>query len=332
MLSPLAPRLWSIDAVHFDREEPFIMRDFRLPVQPAPAGTVGRVRRHPLVAYFVIAFAGTWLTILPLVLGDDGLGVFSYHFGDAGILFALLSGFTGPFFAAYTVTFVNDGTNGVRKLAHRYLQWRVGILWYLIALFGYFVIWLAGYSVWLNGAPLFALLRRPSLILGSYLAPLALLSVLAFGEETGWRGFALPRLQERCGPLRGTLILGTLHGLWHLPALLVPGFISGSTLSLPFIIGWITTAIAATILYTWIFNNSSGSLLIAILVHAGSNASSSLLAALVPVHPELNSWRAAIYYGRWNLANLIPFAVSAALLIVCTRGRLGYSRDASVQI
>jgi len=97
--------------------------------------------------------------------------------------------------------------------------------------------------------------------------------------------------------------------------------------SVPFIAGWIATAIAGTVLYTWIFNNSSGSLLIAILVHAGSNASSSLLGALVPDHPILRSWQAAIYNSRWNLANLIPFAISAILLILLTRGRLGYPRD-----
>ena len=235
--------------------------------------------------------------------------------------------FTGPLLAAYLVTFVTSGTNGMRILSSRYVQWRVGILWYVVALFGYFLVWLAGYSVWLNGAPLFALVAKPRLIFGSYLALFALLLTLAFGEETGWRGFALPRLQERYGPLPGTLILGSLHGLWHLPALLVPGFVSNSTLSAPFIARWIATAVAATVLYTWIFNNSSGSLLIAILVHAGSNASSSLLGALVPDHPILHSWQAAIYNSRWNLANLIPFAISAMLLIVSTRGRLGYPRN-----
>jgi len=81
------------------------------------------------------------------------------------------------------------------------------------------------------------------------------------------------------------------------------------------------------VLYTWIFNNTSGSLLIAILVHAGSNASSSLLGALVPEHPIQRYWQAAIYNSRWNLANLIPFAISAVLLIIFTRGRLAYSPD-----
>jgi hypothetical protein len=89
-------------------------------------------------------------------------------------------------------------------------------------------------------------------------------------------------------------------------------------------VGWIATVIAATFLYTWIFNHTAGSLLIAILVHAGSNASSSLLSALVPSDPALSGWQAAIYDSRWNLANLIPFAVFAVLIIVFTRGSLAY--------
>jgi uncharacterized protein len=87
------------------------------------------------------------------------------------------------------------------------------------------------------------------------------------------------------------------------------------------------TVVAATFLYTWIFNNTGGSLLIAILVHAGSNASSALLTELVPAQPVLSGWQAAIYNSSWNLANLIPFAVFAVLVIVLTRGRLSYRPD-----
>jgi membrane protease YdiL (CAAX protease family) len=290
------------------------------------------VERYPLVAYFAIAFAGTWLTILPLLLGQDGLGIFAYRFGDAGILFALLSTFTGPLLAAYLVTALTSGRAGVRALRQRYAQWRVGAHWYGIALFGYLLIWLAGYSIWLDGAPLLALAAKPGLILSAYLAPLALLLILAFAEETGWRGFALPRLQERYGPLGGTILLALLHGLWHIPALLVPGFVSGSSFSLPFIVGWIATVMAATFLYSWIFNNTGGSLLIAILVHAGANASSSLLSTLVPDDPALSGWKATIYHSSWNLANLIPFAIAAGLIVVFTKGQLGYRPEHAPQL
>jgi uncharacterized protein len=290
------------------------------------------IRNYPLGTYFAIACIGTWLTILPLLLGQDGLGFFSYQFGDVGILFALLATFTGPLLAAYGVTVITSGKAGILALWYRYGQWRVGILWYLIALFGYFLIWLVGYSVWLNGTPLFNFIADPSLVFRAYLAPLTLLLILALGEETGWRGFALPRLQQRYGALGGTLILAILHGLWHIPTLFIPGFVSDSTLSLPFIVGWIATVIAVTFIYTWIFNNTGGSLLIAILVHAGSNASSSLMSALMPADPALNGWQAAIYNSNWNLANLIPFAVIAVLVIVFTWGRLSYRPDRVPQL
>src|SRR6185503_1687379 len=125
-----------------------------------------------------------------------------------------LATFTGPLLAAYVVTALTSGKAGLRALWRRYGQWRVGVHWYLIALFGYLLIWLVGYSVWLNGAPLLNLLAEPSLIFSAYLIPLSLFLILALGEETGWRGFALPRLQQRYGPLYGTLILAILHGLW----------------------------------------------------------------------------------------------------------------------
>jgi uncharacterized protein len=295
------------------------------PIAPAAAGLSGGWRqRHPLIAYVGIALAGTWLTVLPLLLGADGLGVFGYSFGETGILFAILGSFTGPLLAALVVTAAEEGRAGVHALLGRVLQWRVGAGWYLVALFGYLAIWLAGYGVWLSGAPLRGLLAEPTLLLGAYLAPLAVMVILAFGEEVGWRGYALPRLQRRYGPLGGTLVLALVHGLWHVPVLLVPGFVSGGSFSLPFIVGWIATVVAATFLYTWIFNHTGGSLLIAILVHAGANASSALMNALVPEEPALSGWRAVIYTSDWNLANLIPFAVAAALLVTLTRGRLGY--------
>jgi uncharacterized protein len=121
----------------------------------------GLLGRHPLAAYFAIALAGTWLAVLPLLLGADGLGLFGYRFGEAGILFAILGTFTGPLLAALTITGVTKGRAGVRALFDRVRQWRVGAGWYLMALFGFLGIWLAGYSVWLSGAPLRALAEQP---------------------------------------------------------------------------------------------------------------------------------------------------------------------------
>ena len=127
-----------------------------------PARVEGRSSfvRRPLTAYFAIALGGTWLAVLPLLLGADGIGLFGYRFGDAGVLFAILGTFTGPLLAALTVTSVTEGRAGVRKLLDRVRRWRVSAGWYLVALFGFLGIWLAGYSVWLSGAPLRALAEQ----------------------------------------------------------------------------------------------------------------------------------------------------------------------------
>src|SRR5919199_49487 len=106
---------------------------------PAPTPSLKRVTTdHPLVAYFVLAFAGTWLTVLPVLLSRSGLGVlpFTVPFRP----FQLLATFTGPTLAAVLVTAASDGRAGVSRLLRRYGQWRVGLPWYLLVLFGYVMI------------------------------------------------------------------------------------------------------------------------------------------------------------------------------------------------
>lgn len=95
------------------------------------------------------------------------------------------------------------------------------------------------------------------------------------GEELGWRGFALPRLQARMSALSASLILGLLWALWHLPLYLT----AGHPLSEVFF-GWFLLSILAdAILFTWIFNNTRGSLLVVLLFHASIATSGLFLAS-----------------------------------------------------
>src|SRR5207248_87259 len=103
------------------------------------------------------------------------------------------------------------------------------------------------------------------------------------GEEPGWRGFALPRLQLLYGPLVGSLVLGTLHAIWHLPAYLIPGAISDNGFDLGVFVGNSLAIISLTFLWTWLFNSARGSILFAMFVHAASNAVSGLLPRLAHV-------------------------------------------------
>jgi hypothetical protein len=92
------------------------------------------ITRHPLMAFFVLAFAGAWLALLPLLLDTHGFGLVPLTFPD--VVCFLLAGLAGPTLASFVMTAATRGKAGVRHLLHRYVLWRVGLHWYLLVLFG----------------------------------------------------------------------------------------------------------------------------------------------------------------------------------------------------
>ena len=272
--------------------------------------------RFPLITFFLLAFAGTWLVLSPWVF--DTFGWIEIP-DELGIILFILSTFTGPFFAAFYVTGKLEGKEGKKNLWRRIFQMRLGLVWYVAVLFTFLLVWLTAYNLLYRGAPLAALIANPALMVTAFL-PNVLTGLLipSLGEEPGWRGFALPRLQKDFGPVLGTLILGTLHGIWHLPALFTPLL---GPFSWDSFLTFVLTAAAGTFIYTWVFNNTRGSVWIAILLHASSNAASSLVGSLIPEGVELTSWQSALDAG-W--LNVIAFSLAAVLLIIFTRGKLGY--------
>jgi len=143
-------------------------------------------------------------------------------------------------------------------------------------------------------------------------------ALITWGEEPGWRGFALTRMQEYYHPLWSSVIVGFMHGLWHLPVfLLVSGPIALGPFNLLGFIGNTATIIAITILWTWVFNNAKGSILIAVLLHASLNASQAWMSALVPNYPADAAGKIVMGF----------YFVAAVALIFMTNGRLGYATD-----
>ena len=288
------------------------------PAQPAYARQ-GLLARHPLVSFFVMAYAFSWLVWTPWVLGEDGAGLLPIKLSDgtSGLLNAAAI-LAGPTLAAFIMTGAIEGRAGVRRLLGRYVLWRVGIQWYLFALIGVPLIMLLGTVVVSGDLPNLGALGGPSYVL-SYLAFFVL--VFIFGgpllEEPGWRGFALPRLERLHGPLVGTLILGVLWALWHLPEFLVPSWAAssggGGILG---ITEFVVITITFAIIITWVFNNTYASLLLAMLVHASIDTFGSALGEIFPA-PAASS----------TLPLLIGFGAVAVVLVVLTRGRLGYRRD-----
>ena len=128
------------------------------------------------------------------------------------------------------------------------------------------------------------------------------------GEEPGWRGFALPRLQRRHGPLVGSLILGPIWAFWHLPLFWAPAWNLPPTVLN--IVLFVIAATAFTMVMTWVFNNTKGSLFIAVLVHTSFDMVLVILNGLFPV-PIVND------YGS-NVPVLIGFGALALVLVAST--------------
>lgn len=282
------------------------------------------IQRHPLAAYFLIAFVGAWVLLIPLAM-STGFNMFTMPDPVLMLLF-VISAYPGPFLAALVVTRAVEGKEGVRRLWKRVFQFRAGFQWYLAAIFIMMVIWLAAYSIPYRGAPVRDLLANPTLLLTVFLPWIGFgLFVPSLSEEIGWRGFALPRLQNQYGPLVGTLILGILHGLWHLPALFT-AFMGPMRPDqvLPFVIA----AAAGTFLYTWVYNNTRGSIWMVILMHAASNATARVLNNIIPLDTAFPAPFQRISPDWYNAA---AFILAAVILVIATRGRLGYRHESEAK-
>jgi membrane protease YdiL (CAAX protease family) len=225
------------------------------------------MRSRPLVAFFVLTFAITW-----------GLGgCFALFPAQFEALFGEISN-TNPLFfvavyapsvSALIVTAYTGGISGLRELLNRLLRWRVGLRWYLTVFLGVPLLLLgsAALSAWFSGKSLEFGPKDWRLALYALLIPLVT-DPGPLGEELGWRGFALPRLLERWSALSASLILGLIWGLWHLPAFFFSG-LPQSQFSLPaFLVG----TVALSVLMTWVFQNTRGSVLLAVLIHWLFNA------------------------------------------------------------
>jgi uncharacterized protein len=145
---------------------------------------------------------------------------------------------------------------------------------------------------------------------------------VALGEEVGWRGYALPALQARYGALLSSVILGALWALWHLPLFFNPDLHYSN---MPFVLQ-LAFQIPAAILFTWVFNSTGGSVLIAILMHAVLNASSRLWGAMpeYSVEPPTAA-EAAAQTVHINLMGTIVVG-AAAVVVVLVYGPRDLSR------
>lgn len=273
--------------------------------------------RHPLLAYFGLAFGLTWIAALPALLSQTGLKLLPFAVPFSPI--RTIGAFAGPFLAAVIVA-AAQGRPAVMDLLRRVTRWRFGLLWYLLALAGYIGLdAVIGLIVPATGA-VGALSRQWPLLFTVYLpAIFAIHLINSIGEETGWAGFATPRLQARLGPLGGAALLGLLHALWHLPAFFVSDGL-GPFSPVGFVF-FVLLTICIRLTWVWLFNRAGGSALIVILLHAALNANSFevIQDMLPPAPPEVG----LVSFGLYLLL--------ALGIVVFTRGRLGDRRQNPAQ-
>lgn len=224
---------------------------------PGPPG-----RRRSLIAFVLVTYGVTWVLLLPIVLSGNPSG--------SPVLLGLYAlGAFAPSAAGLVLAYSDGGRGALRSLLGRVTRWRVRPRWYLAAIGVPIGLKLGALGVLVAaGYPAPALPEAATWPVVFTVAIAAGFVPGAIGEELGWRGFALPRLQERFDALGASLLLGIVWALWHLPTFFVE--FTGQA-SLP--MAWLLIEIVgASILYTWIVNNADGSVLLAILFHAANNA------------------------------------------------------------
>ena len=224
------------------------------------------------------------------------------------------------------MTATAGGREGVRDLLGRLLRWRVGLHWYLFVIFGLLIGVLLSAIVLHGAAPLEALAQNWELLFTAFL-PGVVVPFLHTNlwEELGWTGLLQSSLQDKRGPLLASLIVVPFFALFHLPARFVAGWIVEDhtplaevpTVALGYFVSAAVVALFLRVLIMWIYNGSGRSLIVVGLFHSAFNISIGN-----QVLPELLN----LTSSETSLMCLGVLAVLAVVVVVFTRGRLGYLR------
>jgi len=220
------------------------------------------IKKYPLASYFIIAWIITWLLVLPLILTSFGILSVNMNWHFLGPL--------GPTISAIIVVYITAKKEGLKILKDSIIKWRIGIFWVLFsALIMQFFLFLA---IILN-----LVFTGIFIDLSAYLVNEGIANSISFFmwiwvgaisygifEEIGWRGYALPKLQERYNPLTSTIILAVGWAIWHTPMFFY-------RFSIDILFGWLYGLFLGAIVLTFIYNSSGGSTLATILFHISNN-------------------------------------------------------------
>jgi len=241
------------------------------------------LRQYHLIIFFVLTLTlSAGLAIIAVMIGDENI--------------TILTVFT-PSLTAIALTALASGKARLQELLIKQSIQRVSLRWLVISLITFPLI--AAIAIGFHslfGGPALAI-RTTEL-----LPQVIVILLIAFGEEYGWRGYALPRLQQRYNALVASLILGLGWGFWHFPGYLIG---VGVPLEMPFYV-FMLWVLAATILITWVYNNTR-SVLMAILMHVAANATFNYLSLLPEFTGQITTF--------WLFLGLLWLVTVAAIIV-----------------
>ena len=273
------------------------------------------IQKRPVLNYFILTFIISWGGVL--VLGAPyGMPTTSEQSAKVWPI-VFIPYFLGPSIAGLLMTGLVSGRAGFRALLARLLKWRVGIRWYAVALLtAPLLVALIGFFLSLGSKDFL-----PAIVTAEDKVGMVLMGIMVglffggFLEELGWTGFAVPRLKQSYSIVATGLIVGFLHGLWHvLPTFWASGDASGAlspSAFIPPLFFYAGVLPAYRILMVWVYDNTE-SLLVSMLMHAALTASAPFI-----LLPPVTGTSLVIYYAVLILA----VWVVVALVLKAIRGQ-----------
>jgi uncharacterized protein len=231
---------------------------------------------HNLVAFFALTFLISWSTWFIVILTLPEMDMKNI---SAGGMLLMIIGQWGPALSAITLTALTSGIAGFKELFGRFKYRRGAARWILVGVCLWTAIWLAA-TIWQARVTNQALVFQGNRWTSILSLTISALPLFFWGcEEIGWRGFALPHLLTRWNALISSIVLGLLWGLWHLPMFVG---IKGLTPEMPFYT-YVLFTVSISIVMTWLFNHTQGSLLVATIFHFWFNKWPNYQYNLLPV-------------------------------------------------
>jgi membrane protease YdiL (CAAX protease family) len=228
-----------------------------------------------LTVFLILSMAVSWpvmlliIARLPLDFKTGDIEAVQNAFGNLAMLFG-----TGPFISAIIVTLIYRGKSGLKELFIKVIAWKISFRWYFWALILPVIPQWIGLFLWkeLTGAEL--ILPTAAGYLSSWLQITLISTVYYITEELGWRGFMLPRILSMHRWIKSSLLVGVIWSIWHYPFWIISSWATtGSLTQVTFMVAASSVfAIGLSVMLTWIFKNTKGSILLAMLLHGSSQA------------------------------------------------------------